>query len=280
MAPVLPSSVALGSPMPDVLSTVDAITAWRRLVTERESRPGRHSDPKYWDRRAGTFARSTSARVDQFLDVLAPYCGPHKTLIDVGAGAGRHAVPLADRLEWVTAVEPSEGMRALIAHRDNMTVVASNWDDAVVAPADLVICCHVLYGVADPVPFIKKLEASARERVFIMLREGAIPHPAEEIRRRMQKVVPRMPQFSDLFMVLLQMGIAPDVSFIRYPTMQRFGDLEEAVADCRMHLDDPFDEAAVRSILEEILVKDADGLVFDAGLTLSGVAHWQPRTTS
>jgi SAM-dependent methyltransferase len=266
--------------MPDLLSGVDALAKWRSLVAERESRPGSHSDPKYWDRRAATFARSTRTRVDQFLDVLAPYCGPRKTLIDVGAGAGRHAVPLADRLEWVTAVEPSEGMRALIAHRDNMTVVASDWADAVVAPADLVICCHVMYGVSDPQPFIEKLEASARERVFIMIREGPIPHPAEEIRRRTQRLVPRMPQFSDLFLVLMQMGIAPDVSFMRYPTVHRFADMDEAVADCRMHLDHPIDEALVRSILEEILVKDGDELLFDGGVTLSGVAHWHPRTTS
>jgi len=49
---------------------------------------------------------------------MEPYLAPRKTLIDAGAGAGRHAVPLAERLEWVTAVEPSEGMRAEIPHVD------------------------------------------------------------------------------------------------------------------------------------------------------------------
>ena len=73
----------------------------------------------------------------------------------------------------------------MIAARDNMTVVASTWEDAEVAPADLVICCHVLYGVADPVPFIAKLEKSAHERVFVMLRETDLPHPARIIRTRL-----------------------------------------------------------------------------------------------
>src|SRR6476646_5812725 len=138
--------------------------------------------------------------------MLEPYDSPSMTLIDVGAGTGRHATPLADRLEWVTAVEPSEGMRALIPPRDNMTVVASTWEDAAVAPADLVICCHVLYGVEEPVPFIAKMERAARERVFIMLRDGALAHAAALIRKQMPGAEePRMPRFSDLFMLLSQM---------------------------------------------------------------------------
>src|ERR1700682_4042926 len=158
---------------------------WKTLVQERAAPAGHHAAPGYWDRRAPSFARSTRARADEFLRVIDPYLSPRKTLVDAGAGAGRHAVPLSDRLEWVTAVEPSEGMRAQIPPRDNMTVVASTWEDAEVAPADLVICCHVMYGVADPVPFISKLEHSARERVFIMLRESDLPHPAAAIRKKL-----------------------------------------------------------------------------------------------
>ena len=151
---------------------------WQQVVRERASLAGTHADPGYWDRRAPSFARSTRTRTDEFLSVIEPYLSPRKTLIDAGAGTGRHAIPLSDRLEWVTAVEPSEGMRAQITPKDNITIVASTWEDAEVAPADLVICCHVLYGIENPMPFIAKLERSARERVFIMLRESDLPHPA------------------------------------------------------------------------------------------------------
>src|SRR6202171_1782009 len=209
---------------------VDWEEHWKNVVGERASLAGTHADPGYWDRRAPSFARSTRARVDEFLKVIDPYLLPRKTLIDAGAGAGRHAVPLSERLEWVTAIEPSEGMRAQIPPRDNMTVVASTWEDAEVAPADLVICCHVMYAVSDPVPFIAKLEHSARERVFIMLRETELPHPAVAIRRRcLGDAGPRMPRFSDLFMLLMQMGIAPDVAFQRYQSVSRYADMGGAV---------------------------------------------------
>ncbi len=264
----------------DLTAEIDSAEHWRRLVRARAGAAGHHSDPSYWDRRAVTFARSTNTRVDQFLDVVAPYLSPRKTLIDVGAGAGRHAVPLGERLEWVTAIEPSEGMRALIPPRDNMTVIASSWEDAEVAPADLVICSHVLYGVEEPVPFIAKMERCARERVFVMLREKQVPHPAAIIRDRMPpQAVARLPEFADLFMLLQQMGIAPDVKFIRYPVVHRYADMAEAMADCRSFMGADWDEALAHSVLVETLQRDGDELVFDGGITRSGIAHWQPQTS-
>jgi SAM-dependent methyltransferase len=261
-----------------VRGEVDWVEHWRELVAERTEAEGAHGDTSYWDRRAPTFARSTRGRVDEFLKVVEPYLSPGKTLIDVGAGAGRHALPLADRLEWVTAVEPSEGMRAQIPARDNMTVVASTWEDAAVAPADLVICCHVMYGVEEPVPFIAKMVRSARERVFIMLRESPLSHPAAIIRKHMPGEEKRgLPRFSDLFMLLVQTGIAPDVAFLRYPVVQRYADFDDALADSRAFIGQDWDEQAARKILHEVLVADGDELVFDGGTTLVGIAHWQPQ---
>ena len=42
------------------------------------------------------------------------------------------------------------------------------------APADLVICCHVLYGVSDAPSFIAKLETAATERVFVQLERAKV----------------------------------------------------------------------------------------------------------
>jgi hypothetical protein len=110
-----------------------------------------------------------------------------------------------------------------------------------------------------------------------MLREGPMPHPATVIRERMGGPSPRLPQFTDLFMLLVQMGMAPDVTFIRYQVVQRYADLNEALADCRPLLRGEWDEAQVRGMLQEILTQDGDELVFDGGLSLSGIAHWKPK---
>jgi hypothetical protein len=260
---------------------IDWTARWRQVVEDRATLASGHADSGYWDRRAASYARSTRSRVDEFLEVLEPYLSPRKTLIDVGAGAGRHAEPLARRLEWVTAIEPSEGMRARIPPRDNITVVASTWEDADVAPADLVICSHVLYGVAEPVPFLEKMNRSARERVFVMIRESELPHPAATLRRQLVgDAGPRLPRFSELFMLLVQMGIAPDVSFLRYEVQSRYADLDEAVADVRALFGDGWDDARGRAALIELLRRDGDDYVYDGGTVLSGVAHWKPATSS
>lgn len=262
------------------MDDIDWEARWKQVVSDRATLSSGHRDPSYWDRRARSFARSTHGRADEFLQVVEPHLSPRKTLIDVGAGTGRHATPLAERLEWVTAVEPSEGMRSHIPQRDNMTVVASTWEDAEVAPADLVICCHVMYGVADPVTFLAKMNASARERVFVMMRESELPHPARVLRERLLgSEGPRLPRFSELFMLLLQMGIAPDVRYVRYPMANRYSSMDEALEDCRGVFGEGWDEPAARRILEEVLQRDGDELVFDGGETLSGVASWQPRSS-
>jgi len=261
------------------LEGIDWAERWRGMVRLRAAGSDKQGPSGYWDRRAPSYARITRHRSDDFLHVMEPYLAPRKTLIDAGAGAGRHAVPLAGRLEWVTAVEPSEGMRAQIPHLDNMTVVASTWQDAEVAPADIVICCHVLYGIDEPVPFIAKLQASARDRVFIMLRQGPVPHPATQLRLRLLGTADLpVPQFSDLFMLLTQMGIAPDVKFIRYPVVNRYADVDEAMTDCRMLIGAGWDEARARTLLEEMLTRDGDDLVIDSGMALAGIAHWKPAT--
>lgn len=266
---------------------IDWAERWKEVVRERAAGTGdgaprsAASNAGYWDRRAACFARSTSARSDEFLGVIEPFLSPRKTLVDVGAGAGRHAVPLADRLEWVTAVEPSEGMRARIAAPDNMTVVASTWQDAEVAPADLVICCHVLYGVEDLVPFVAKLDATAKDRVFVMMRESDLPHPATLVRKRLTgDPGPRLPRFSELLMVLLQMGIAPEVTFLRYPIVNRYSGLDEALEDARAMMGDGWDEKIGRTVLDEVLKPEGDELVFDGGTVLSGVAHWRARAAT
>jgi len=209
---------------------------------------------------------------------LEPWLSPRKTILDVGAGWGRHALPLTARVDWVTAVEPAEGMRELLEPAPNLTVIASAWEDAAAAPADLVICCHVLYGVAEVVPFLEKLQASARERVFVYMRDRPPPLPAEELAAELGFPRTRMPEFRDLWLVLRQLGIDFDAATLRYPSRPVYASLEAALEEARAALGQRWDEARGRAYLESRLVGDPDGqLAWEAGEMVSGVAHWAPR---
>jgi hypothetical protein len=112
-----------------------------------------------------------------------------------------------------------------------------------------------------------------------MLREAPLRHPATVVRERMLGgEEPPMPRFSDLFMLLMQMGISPDVTFVRYPIVRRYQDIDEALDDCKAMIGAGWDEAKAREILNETLVEEGGELVFNGGVTLAGIAHWRPRT--
>ena len=263
----------------DPLHATDWAEHWKQLVEARHGQAWQFHDPAFWDKRARSFAAATSARKDGFLKVLEPWLQPHRTLIDVGAGAGRYAAPLADRLDWVTAIEPSQGMRDLIPPKSNMTVIAASWEHAEAAPADLVICCHVLYGVTDTPAFIAKLEAAARERVFIELRYGQLLTASDPIWELMTGVSrARQPEFADLWNLLSQLGIEADVTALEYEGFESWQDVAAFEAEYRPPLEDSWDEAKAAAWLAENVTRDPDGkLVYHRGRRSAGVAHWRPR---
>lgn len=266
---------------PDPLTDFDWAAHWRFLVEEREREVPVDPNVDFWARPIRTLAYDPeTAWDDPLLKVMEPFLGPRKTAVDAGAGAGRHAVPLADRLDWVTAVEPSEGMRSRIPHRDNLTVVASGWEDAEVAPADFALSAHVLYFVADPVPFIEKLEGAARERVFINLRNRLMVTPSEALFEVLAgRPRTRMPQLYDLWNLLQGMGIDAELAIYEYEMEQVYADVGEALEEVRFRLGTVWREEEGRAWLEAHLAQREDGMLGYRGAMVGGVAHWQPRRT-
>jgi SAM-dependent methyltransferase len=261
----------------DALLDVDWAERWRALVEAREAQIGGGGEDDWWGGgRARRYAFSMGRQPDWFLDFLEPWLRPGATLVDVGAGTGRHAGPLAERLDWVTAVEPSQAMREHVPATANLTVIASDWQDADVAPADLVICVHVLYPIADVVPFLEKLERSARERIFVVLRDSPHGHPGDVLAGPHRA---REPRLRDCLLLLRQMGIAPDAAMTTYPTFHRFESFEQALEECRTHVGQEWNEGQARAWLEANLRPDQDGtLICDGGQVTAGVLHWKPQT--
>jgi SAM-dependent methyltransferase len=252
---------------------------WRALVDAREREVPVDPGQDYWSAPSRSLLYDpAAARDDPLLKAMDPYLEPRKTAIDAGAGAGRHAIPLAERLDWVTAVEPSEGMRRRMPHRDNLTVIGSSWEDAEVEPADLVVSAHVLYFVREPAPFIRKLEEAAQERVFVLLRDHPLVTPSEPLYEVLSgRPRTRLPQLYDLWNLLHSLGRRADVTLFKYRSEQLYSDLEEAVAECRSRLGPVWREAEGIAWLERNLDRRPDGMLVYGGESVAGVAQWQPR---
>lgn len=202
----------------------DALARWRWLVERREAvidairaRTGDRSD--YWTRRAARFPRAASLQPsDPLRDLLLATVTHETTVLDVGAGTGRLALPLAQVARTVTVVEPSAAMLAYlredaaVAGLTNLRVVESPWEDAVVEPADVVLCANVLTPIADAGAFLHKLHAHACQRCYVVLRAVPLDEPLTGLWAAVHGVpYPREPTHADAYAALDALGIPAQV---------------------------------------------------------------------
>jgi hypothetical protein len=61
--------------------------------------------------------------------------------------------------------------------------------------------------------------------------------------------------------------------------VNRYASFDEAVADVVPLFGAGWDSVEGPKRLREMLVQDGDELVYDSGLSVSGIAHWKPRAS-
>ena len=148
-------------------------------------------------------------------EVLPPVGG---TVLDVGCGGGRSALPLVPPATELIGVDTSGAMldafvaataRAGVARR----TVHGAWPDvADVTPvADVVVCHHVAYNVADIAPFLVALTDHARLAVVVELPTA---HPMSAWSPAWQHfwglARPDGPTVDDFLAVLRELGVDPE----------------------------------------------------------------------
>ncbi len=221
---------------------------------------------------------------DDTVERLAELVSPTETVLDVGAGGGRLAVPLAEYCFHVTAVEPSEAMREqLVATAEawgvqNISVVPGTWEEAVVEPHDLVVCAHVVYTVTGIESFIRKLSSSARNTAALITFERPatatfLPlwsyiHDEERIE------LPTLPQIESL---LSEMDIEFSKVRLKEWISRPFKSKEQAFTECQARLFISPDSDKTRKlwdVLGEVLVE------VDGGFRLKWTEPHRPQIVS
>jgi SAM-dependent methyltransferase len=253
--------------------------AWKRAVEAEHEQSDRireeSASDDFWRPLAHRFTppMKGEAADDDTVERLAELVSSGGTVLDVGAGGGRLAIPLAGLCDRVTAVEPSEAMREQLEATttawgvSNIKLVAGRWEEVEVEPHDLVICAHVVYTVSDIEGFVKKLTAHARETVALVVFQrpamaGYLPlwpkvHGEERIS------LPTLPEIEQL---LPQMGI----EYRKIPLQERiskpFKDHEQALNECltRLFVAPGSEKSAKLSeALDDCLVEVDGGLRFE-----------------
>jgi len=283
--------VATGSagreqPEPETAAAVEwaAMVEAHHAQTERlrEVPPQRDA----WTRRARDFRPHRSAEErDPALDAILEHIRPEDTVLDIGSGGGRLAIPVARRCREVVAVEPSESMRAQLegqaaaADVSNVSIVASGWEEAVVEPADVALCSHVLYGVMAPEPWIRKMGDSVRRRVMILMFHRPVPpnmHPLWAPVYGETRL--ETPALAHLERLLSEMGIRHEKTMLPERPDRGYADFDSALqtATRRLFLE-PGGERQKRleQVLRESLVETPRGLQLSwAEPMLPGLVTW------
>ncbi len=192
------------------------------------------------------------------LEALAP----GDTVLDVGAGRCAMSLPLRPPAQRIVAVDSAP---AMLENSPADVTILGRWPE--VAPqagrASVVVCGHVLYNVADLMPFIRALNDAATRRVVIEITRS---HPRN---RPLDRTLwrhfwslerPEGPGWEDALAVIREGGIEPNVEPWESEQRGGFQSLEELVSWMRRTVClDGAREDEVRSIVLQH-VAERDGL--------------------
>jgi FkbM family methyltransferase len=244
--------------------------------------------------------RADPTRTDEpALTSLLALVRPGDTWLDIGAGAGRYALPIARAVApsggSVIALDPSAGMLAGLQEIaadhgiDNVRTVEARWppSDGDVTPyaADVSLIAHVSYDIAEIGPFVGAMESAARRLCVAVLMERQPSSIADvcwpPVWGESRVALPALPEFVEL---LRARGRKPAIERLeREP--RRFGSRDELEGFLRRQLwvrEGSGADARFLDALEPLLVTDEEGRVGlrDQRPLPIGIVTWSPAGAS
>lgn len=237
--------------------------------------PARRNREFFWDERKVAWYQRALARSDyaeavlRAVDVLLGEC---EDALDIGAGCGALAIPLARRMERVTALEPAPAMAQSLRREarrwglGNITVIEGAWGDVALSPHDLVLCAHVGGLLNGDSPFLTQVLALAR-RAVVLIREADPDRDKFFFKELYPKLLGRQYRaccdYAETVTALERLGVSPSVALVDYRSDQPFDDLEEACDFWMEYLG--LVGGPVRTFLREFLsarlLRDGGGLI-------------------
>lgn len=289
-----PRVTVLDGPRLDPLrpTVEEAMAAWSaRVRADREQveRCREVADPADWYAPVADRFRADPRREgDATLEALRELARPPETWLDIGAGGGRYALPIALAVGEVVAVEPSPGMvevlRAGMAEHGigNVRVIAERWPlpAGMAVHADVVLMAHVGYDIEAIGPFLDAAEAAAGRVCVAAVAEEAMTTAASLFWEPVHgEPRVRLPALPELLVLLLARGRLPEVRLCpRQPAASESRDdlLIMARRQLWVRPGSSRDARLVR-LVEETATEREGRWALDWSPTSIGIVTWRPR---
>jgi SAM-dependent methyltransferase len=226
---------------------------------------------------------------DPVLEALVALAEPGETWLDIGAGAGRFALPLARAVREVIALDPSpgmlEGLRAGMAEGriSTIRVIEGRWPAAADAlRCDVALIAHVGYDVEDIGSFLDAMELAAGRLCIAVLMDRAPASAADPFWPPIhgQERVP-LPALPELLALLLARGRPFELR--RIPgEVRRFASVDEAMGFLRQQLwvaPGSAKEGRLRELADALARDDQGGVRLAARHRDIGIVSWRRRAT-
>ena len=285
--------VELAGGVPDVDTHGDLVAlleaSWAERVRENREQVDRLREvpdgPDFYRSISGLFRADPTRTDDPVLDQLSREARSNETWLDVGAGAGRFALPIARRVHEVVAVDPSERMlealqEIAVEHGiANVRPILARWPMPDAPTADVVLIAHVGYDIEAIGPFVGALESAADRRCLAVLMErqpASIIDPVWPIVHGEERVpLPALPDFIEL---LAARGRQASVTYLPRPAA-RYGTFEEVLAFARRQTwvaEGGAKDQRLVSTLRQRAIETAEGWTLPAPDMRIGVVSWAP----
>lgn len=271
---------------------IDWNELWKALHVSSPERAEKDRNPAaHWDKRAAAYRRVTRderSATEQELAILGVQ--PGETVLDMGAGTGRLAVPVARTAAHVTALDPSEGMLAILRERmaaeglTNYSCLRKRWEDAMIGrdvePHDIVVAAFSL-GFYDLAAALEKLDAAARRAVYIFWHAGEWRNPGEMALYRTvfgdeAAGEKGYPDYIFPVNILHDAGIYPNVRIYRAAWDAVYDSVEDAArAWAAMHNPGMEDLTPVREYFARALRKDGSGKYIETAVRPTAAVWWE-----
>jgi SAM-dependent methyltransferase len=278
--------------MTDALSpdAIELLAAWRaRALADREQVERCREEPDPADFYAPVkdrFRMDPRRTDDETLNVLLTLARPEDVWLDVGAGGGRYALPLAIAVREVVAIDPSPAMLGALREDAsafgiaNISVVEGRWPLDEPPAGDFALMAHVGYDVAEIGPFLDQLEQCTGRLCVAVMGESAMTTVGSLFWQDVhgeQRV--RLPALPELMALLLSRRRLPEVRLVdRVPPT--FDSVEDALAMARRQLwltPGSAKDDRLRTLARDAVTERDGRFAFEWTPTRIGVVTWPPR---